>query len=89
VASLPHALGQWVDEQLQPIVQDQHTYFKNSVALKKELDSMTLNANESIFTMDAVSMYDNIPLDECIDTLSEYLFLPETRKKYPHYNPKG
>ena len=25
-ASLPHALGQWVDEMLQPIVQAQHTY---------------------------------------------------------------
>ena len=50
---------------------------------------MTLNANESIFTIDTVSMYDNIPLDECIDTLLEYLFWPETRKKYLQYNPKA
>ena len=33
-ASLPHALGQWVDEQLQPIVKGQSTYFKNSFDLK-------------------------------------------------------
>jgi hypothetical protein len=27
--NLPHALGQWVDKTLQPIVQDQALYFKN------------------------------------------------------------
>ncbi len=41
-ASLPHALGQWVDEQLQPIVKGQAIYFKNSMDLKKELDKITL-----------------------------------------------
>ena len=33
-ASLPHALGQWVDELLQPIVKAQPNYFKNSFELK-------------------------------------------------------
>ena len=65
-ASLPHALGQWVDEQLQPIVKGQSTYFKNSFDLKKELDGITLHANASIFTYDALSMYTNIDTEECI-----------------------
>ena len=59
-ASLPHALGEWVDEMLQPLVKAQATYFKDSFALKKWLNSLTLPANSSLFTYDAVSMYTNI-----------------------------
>jgi hypothetical protein len=36
--SLPHALGHWVDKTLQPIVQDQALYFKNSAELKSEME---------------------------------------------------
>jgi hypothetical protein len=36
--SLPYALGQWVDKTLQPIVQDQALYFKNSAELKSEME---------------------------------------------------
>ena len=39
--SLPHALGQWVDETLQPIVQDQALYFKNSAESKSEMNNLT------------------------------------------------
>ena len=35
--SLPHALGCFVDATLQPIVQDQALYFKNSAKLKTDL----------------------------------------------------
>jgi len=55
-----------VDKQLQPIVKGQSTYFKNSFDLKKELDGITLPANASIFTYDALSMYTNIDTEECI-----------------------
>ncbi len=64
--SLPHALGQWVDEQLQPIVKGQATYFKNSVDLKKELDKITLPPNTLIIMYDTVSMYTNIRTEKCI-----------------------
>ena len=33
--SPPHALGEWVDEMLQPLVKAQTTYFKDSFCLKK------------------------------------------------------
>jgi hypothetical protein len=36
--SLPHALGRWVDATLQPIVQNQALYFKNSAELKTDLE---------------------------------------------------
>ncbi|KAL3763565.1 hypothetical protein ACHAW5_008108, partial [Stephanodiscus triporus] len=53
--SLPHALGRYVDTALQPIVKDQALYFKNSAELKtEELESLTLPANASLFTYDAL-----------------------------------
>ncbi len=39
--SLPHALGQWVNKMLQPVVQDQALYFKNSAELKLEMENLT------------------------------------------------
>ncbi len=83
-ASLPHALGKWVNTQLQPIVQRQATYFKDSYALKKMLDKLTLPPNATIFTYDAVSMYTNIDTDDCIDRLTEYLLTPQTNIIFPH-----
>ena len=46
--SLPHALGRWVDETLQPIVKEQALYLKNSTALKEELERMELPPNTSV-----------------------------------------
>jgi len=88
-ASLPHALGQWVDEMLQPIVKTQPTYFKNSFALKKELDELTLPANASLFTYDAVSMYTNINTEDCISRLEAYLLKPQVYSRFQHYSPRA
>lgn len=88
-ASLPHALGKWVDLQLQPIVQNQATYFKNSLALKRELDTLRLPPNARIFTYDAVSMYTNIDTEDCISRLSAFLLDPQTNLQYPHLRPKA
>jgi len=85
--SLPHALGQFVDEMLQPIVKAQHTYFKNSFELKQELDTITVPPNASVITFDAISMYTKIDTEDCIQRLSDFLFSPECRKEFPHYNP--
>jgi len=87
--SLTHALGKWVDEQLQPIVQAQPFYFKNSSALKKDLDLLNLPPNASVLSYDATSMYQNIPPELAINTISGYLYLPATRKRFPHYHPKA
>jgi hypothetical protein len=86
-ASLPHALGKWVDTQLQPIVQRQKTYFKNSQALKHLLDNMHLPSNAKIFTYNAISMYTNIDTEDCIARISTYLLLPTTLATYPHLSP--
>lgn len=86
-ASLPHALGKWVDLQLQPLVQQQTTYFKNSLALKNELDMLHLPPNACIFTYDAISMYTNINTEDCISRLSTFLLDPNTSKEHPHLRP--
>lgn len=88
-ASLPHALGKWVDTQLQPIVKQQATYFKNSFALKQQLDTITLPPNACIFTYDAISMYTNIDTTDCIHRLSKFISLPETQAQYPHLSPNA
>ena len=47
-ASTPHALGQYVDETLQPMVKTQQTYFKDSFALKNILDTLHIPPNASL-----------------------------------------
>jgi hypothetical protein len=86
--SLPHALGCWVDETLQPIVKDQALYLKNSAALKEELERMEIPHNASMFTYDAVAMYPSINMAQCIARLLEYLSSPEISSKYG-FSPKA
>jgi hypothetical protein len=86
-ASVPHALGKWLDTQLQPIVKEQATYFKDSYALKQELETMYLPPNACIFTYDAVSMYTNIETEDCIKRLSNCLLDPTTIAAYPYLTP--
>lgn len=89
-ASLSHSVGKWVDRQLQPVVQRQQTYFKNSIDLKALLDTMEiLPHNACLFTYDAISMYTNIDTTQCIDRLTTFLNDPATITKYPHLKPKA
>jgi len=87
-ASITHALGKWVDEQLQPIFKSQRTYFKNSYELKLLLSKMKLTGHRySFFKYDAVAMYVNVNTNACLEELSKYLRSPSTRERFPHYNP--
>ena len=72
-ASLVHPLGKWLDYALQPVVADQPFYFKDSFSLKQELDKIVLPPNASMITFDAVSMYTNINIDDCIERISTFL----------------
>ncbi len=73
LASLPHSLGQWVGLVLQPVVTSQPTYFKDSFALRRKLNTLVIPANASIFTYDAVSTYTNINIDVCLKCISTFL----------------
>ena len=80
--SLPHALGRYVDGELQPIVRDQALYFKNSVELKTELEALSLPNNASLFTYDAIAMYPSINTSDCLARLTGYLSKTEVSGKY-------
>ena len=71
------------------MVKAQHTYFRDSFALKRELDELELPANASIFSFDAVSMYTKIDIDDCISHLSSFLLSPQTQQRFRHYNAKA
>ncbi len=81
-SSLPHALGHWVDAQLQPVVKDQALYLKNSAELEGDLDEMTLPANASLFTYDMVAMYPSINTAQCLDRLLGFLLSPDISQRY-------
>jgi hypothetical protein len=86
--SLPHALGQWVDETLQPIVQDQALYFENSAELKSEMEQLDLRTNISLFTYNSIAMYPTIDTKQYIIRLSNYITDPDISRKFG-YSPEA
>ena len=72
-AKFPHLLGMWVDEILQPIAQSQPAYFPNAFGLKKKFKMYKAEPGSSLFIYDVVKMYKQIPTDECIERLEEWL----------------
>jgi hypothetical protein len=46
---------------------------KDSFTLKQQLDEFDLPPNNSLITFDAMSMYTNIDIDDCIERVSTYL----------------
>jgi hypothetical protein len=52
---------------------DQPTYFKNSFALKRKLNTLVIPPNASLFTYNAVYMYTNITIDNCLERISTFL----------------
>jgi len=84
-----YAIAKWVDIMLQPIAKAQQSYFKDSRALKKLLDNLSIPDNVSVFSFDAVSMYSNINSEACLEVLTEYLRRADTKKRFPHYNPEA
>ncbi len=82
LASQPHSLGQWVAFVLQPVVTSQTTYFKDSFALKRKLNTLVIPPNASLFTYDGVSMYTYIEIDNCLEQISTFLTTIWDKAKY-------
>ena len=78
-ASLPYALGQYVNHILQTIVLVQATCIKDSFSFVDLLMSLgILPPNASLFTYDAISMYTKIDTDDCVKHIFEFLLLKVT-----------
>ena len=71
--SLPFSLGEWLNQTLLPYVIEQPSYIKDSFSLKRELNELTLPPNASVFTIDAISMYTNIDINDCTNRIEKYL----------------
>lgn len=53
MSSLNHGLEKWITKMLQPIVQRQQSYFKDSINLKNQLVHLTIPPGGKLFTCDA------------------------------------
>ena len=72
--SLLEPLGLVINHMLQPIAQKQRSYFKNSLELKQMLLAHNpFPANSYVGTADAQSMYTNIPTQQALRMIKEYL----------------
>ncbi|KAL7484683.1 hypothetical protein ACHAW6_010312 [Cyclotella cf. meneghiniana] len=85
VTSLPHALGKWVDQQLQPIAHAQPSFFQDSYTLCHSLENLQLPHNALLFMSNTISMYTNIKSDPVLTSISEYI-LTEEGKSFHHYD---
>jgi hypothetical protein len=81
--SLLHALGRWLDSQLQPLVRTLPLFIASLWELKNHLQALPpLPAHARLFTCDAVSMYTNIDTDHALKVIADSL-PPQTGKRPP------
>ena len=73
---------------LQPIAAAQHSYLKDSFALKEMICKLHLPPNALLFTCDAKSMYTNIPTETALTSISQYI-TTEEKKLFHHYNSQA
>jgi hypothetical protein len=72
--SLLHALGRWLDTQLQPLVRKLPSFIASSWELKNHLEKLPpLPAHARLFTCDAVSMYTSIDTDHALEVIADFL----------------
>lgn len=71
-------LSKWLDNELQPIMRNQHTYIKDSDQLKSDLSSITVEPGDVLITVDVVSMYPNVDLKRALAAIKT--LLPDTEK---------
>ena len=68
-----HALGIWVDTQLQQVAKSFDSYVESSFQLIDELKLLLLPPNALLFLCDANSMYTNIDTTTAINAIEDYL----------------
>jgi hypothetical protein len=69
-----HALGRWVDCQLQPLMKTLPSFIASSWELKNSLEKLpSLPSHARLFTCDAVGMYTNIDTDHALAVIADFL----------------
>ena len=85
VTSYPHGLGKWVDQELQPLVRKQASFFKDSFELKTILSELSVHPSARLFTADATSMYTNIKTDVALTLISQLIHQELSKSQQPSY----
>ncbi len=85
VTSIPHGLGKWTTEKLLPVAEKQPSYFKDSFALKEQLDQVVVPNNALVWTADASAMYTYIKTEPALMEFNSYL-RAEEGSTFRHYN---
>jgi hypothetical protein len=62
--------------------------FQRLLLVEEDVGQALPPSNASIFMYDAISMYTNINIDNCIKRLADYLLNPHTGTLYPHLYPQ-
>lgn len=85
VTSIPHGLGKWTTEKLLPVAEKQPSYFKDSFALKEQLDQVVVPNNALVWTADASAMYTYIKTEPALIEFNSYL-RAEEGSTFSHYS---
>lgn len=66
-------ISKYIDYTLKPFITSHFTFIKDSQNLMQKLDTFKCNPSTSLFSADFESLYTNIPLDEAIDIISDFI----------------
>jgi hypothetical protein len=72
-SSMLFGTGIWLDDQLKVVAELQRSLFKSSADLQKKYTTADVPNNVTLFTVDAVSYYTNIPTDKALRKIAKYL----------------
>lgn len=66
-------ISKFLDFTLKPFINTHFSYIKDSQNLMQKLDNFKCDSNTSLFSADFESLYTNIPLDEAIEIISDFI----------------
>ena len=66
-------ISKFLDFTLKPFITEHFSYIKDSQNLIQLLDNYKCNTNTSLFSADFESLYTNIPLNEAIEIISDFI----------------
>lgn len=66
-------ISKFIDYTLQPFINTHFSFIKDSQNLMQKLTNLKCDSNTTLFSADFESLYTNIPLDEAIEIISDFI----------------
>jgi hypothetical protein len=67
-------IAKFLVEQFNKLPQPEGLYVKNNFEVADELNELQLNSHEELVSFDVTALYPNVPIDEALETLNEWLY---------------